>query len=278
MRPRLAERMRGEQVGPEELAVFFVGQAGFVFKNSEGALLALDLYLSDALERSSEQFRRMVPTLLEPEEVDVDLMLVTHNHPDHLDPDAFPIFARHPRMFFVGAPDCAKPFHRVGIPPERQAILRPGERWEGYGFSIRATFSDHGESAPEAVGYLIEVGGIAVWNAGDTGPSNDALLASLDDARLDVMIAPINGVLGNMNGRQTCELAAAVRPRLLIGAHFGMFAPYGGDPAVFLKAAQDLPAGVEATLMAPGEVLRFSRAQGVLSRETLRRPDLGPQA
>ena len=106
---------------------------------------------------------------------------------------------------------------------------------------------------------MLTVDGITVYHTGDTGLTPDGILPTLDRP-VDVMIAPINGAFGNLDARQACELAALVRPRMLIGCHVGMFVEQGGDPALFLTlAARELPE-IQSLVMAPGDCLRYAAA------------------
>lgn len=253
----LAQLIRDTQVAPCHLAVFYLAQAGFCFKGARGRVVAVDPYLSDACNRLFG-FRRMIPAVMAPEELEADIVASTHAHADHLDPDAVPILARNPRTHFLGAPDCEETYRHIGIPPDRYSILKRGESATVKGIGLRAVFADHGDLAPEAIGLLIDSDGIKVYSVGDSAYAPDEIIRSLNSA-VDIMISPINGQFGNMNAEETCRLAAAVKPRLLIASHFWMFIEHGGDPARFLEEAKALPAGIEAIVMAPGEMLVYPR-------------------
>jgi L-ascorbate 6-phosphate lactonase len=253
----LAQRIRETEVAPGHLAIFYLAQAGFCFKDARGRVVAVDPYLSDACNRLFG-FRRMIPALIAAEELDADIVASTHAHADHLDPDAVPILARNPRVYFLGAADCEEAYRRIGIPSNRCSILKRGESAAIKGIGFRAVFADHGELAPDAIGLAIDFGGIKVYDVGDSAYTPDEMARSLNSA-VDIMISPINGQFGNMNAQETCRLAATVKPRLLIASHFWMFIEHGGDPARFLEEAKALPAGIEAVVMAAGELLVFPK-------------------
>jgi len=235
------------------VALFSLAQAGFVVKTPAGTTVAIDPYLTDSVERLVG-FPRLIPAPIQPEELQVDVIAITHNHADHLDPDALPAWARM-RMRFVAAPDCAEALAAAGIASERVTTLREGESCVFRDLSIRAVYADHGDLAPEAIGFLISTDSLTFYNVGDSGFAPERMLPGLP--AVDVMIAPINGAYGNLNEEEACRLAALVRPRWLIGCHTGMFEVHGGEPARFQALAGELE-GVEALVMQPGECRVFS--------------------
>ena len=79
-----------------EVAIFWLGQAGFLLKNSKDEVLAVDPYLSDAVERICGLKRLMMP-VMEPEELNPDVLVISHHDEDHLDMDIIPdIMKRNP--------------------------------------------------------------------------------------------------------------------------------------------------------------------------------------
>jgi len=233
------------------LALWYLAQAGFCIKTSTGTRLFLDPYLSDCCNRMFG-FKRMIPPVIAAEELQADVLVSTHSHADHLDPDALGAIAAHPATRFVGSRDCESVYAEHGIAGDRVTLLAPGESVKLGDVAIRATYADHGDLAPDAIGVLITAEGLTVYDVGDSALRPEETLRSIDRP-VDVMIAPINGAFGNLDAAEACELAAIVRPRLLIASHFWMFVEHGGDPARFLEEARGLPGGIEAIVMAPGE-------------------------
>ena len=86
------------------LGIWWLGQAGFAFKTPAGKVIYLDPYLSDAVERLFG-FKRLSPPAIAAEEVRADLVLITHEHADHLDIDALPLIARNNPACRFAAPD-----------------------------------------------------------------------------------------------------------------------------------------------------------------------------
>ncbi len=243
------------------ITLFYIAQAGFCIKTSKGRTIMIDPYLSDACERLFH-FKRMIPSLLTPEEVDADLYLVTHHHADHLDPDTIPVIAKSLKTIFVVAPDCRSFLNELEVPKNRYTVLGEGEEWQSEEIKVRAIFADHGELAPDAQGFLIEVEGIKIYHAGDTAFRPEEIISSLR-TEVDIMIAPINGQYGNMTALEACKLASLIKPKILIPCHFWMFLEHvsergKGDPATFLKEVAKLSNDIKGIVMAPGEQLEYS--------------------
>lgn len=260
----LANTIAKTRPGPGEVALFYLGQAGFILKTSDEKVLVIDAYLSDAAERLFG-FKRMIPAVIQPAALQPDVYLSTHEHIDHLDLDAIPAVVKTcPKALFIGAPDCEAHYKSMEIPLARYTILREDQCHQLEYASVRAIYADHGDLAPEAVGYLISTGGLNIYHAGDTAYRPDEIKESLNHSAVDVLIVPINGQYGNMNAAEAVDLAKILNPSIVIPAHFWMFlehvSPNGaGDPATFLKESARLPKTTRAHVMAPGEMLIYRR-------------------
>ena len=257
---KLVEKINNAVVDQNELLLWYLGQAGFLLKTAQGKLIAIDLYLSDAAERLFG-FKRMIPAVIQPEDLNVDYYLSTHSHVDHLDVDVLSTVAGCDKTFFIGSPDCEAVYQENNIRNDRYCILKTGDRYETAGLTIRAVYADHGDMAPDAGGLLIETEGIKVFHTGDTAFAPEKISTSLQ-TDIDVLIAPINAQFNNMNAQEACQLAELLKPKTLIACHFWMFLEHVGeggcgDPATFRREAAHLPKTITPLVMAPGEMLKY---------------------
>src|SRR5262249_58647183 len=90
----LIEEIRVSTPAPGSILAWWLGQSGFLFKSPTG-LLAVDLYLSEHLtykyEGTSRPHVRMTRAPLRGGDLqEVDLILASHKHSDHLDPGTLP--------------------------------------------------------------------------------------------------------------------------------------------------------------------------------------------
>ena len=258
MNSMLASRIAALDVPARHLGIFWLAQAGFVFKTPAGTVVYVDAYLTDCVHRLlGDQFygfKRIIPSPISPEDVSADLVVCTHSHADHFDYDAMPILARNPKIAFVAAPDCRQEFAKLGISEDRFTILHRGERLSFGDVTLTGIFADHGELAPDALGVLLEVAGLRIWHTGDTAYRPDAW-QDLFQTDIDVLIPPINGAFGNLDGVEAAKLAHDSSAAITIPSHFWMFAEHGGDPAQFLEACKLHAPATRPWLMTQGELL-----------------------
>ena len=117
---------RSEPAGKVQMN--WLGQAGFSFTTREGKRIYLDPYLSDACERLFGFKRLSLPAIVA-EDVQADWVISTHEHADHLDPDALPVIARNnPGCRFAGPAGCVDGLAAAGISSGRRVLLEQNQR------------------------------------------------------------------------------------------------------------------------------------------------------
>ena len=239
--------------------LFSVGQAGFIVKSASGQLLGIDLYLSDCVERLEGHvgFKRLLPRLFDPADMEFDVLIATHAHWDHFDVDAMPILLSGKKTRLLAAGDCKSLVEQLELDVGCIRCIKPGDSMQCGDFFIHFIRCDHGEGAPEAVGAIIEVDGTRICEVGETCLHLDWKEDYLATGPLDVLMAPINGAYGNMSEADCARLSAVLAPRLIIPCHYGMFASHGGNPGVFLEEMKKSAPGRKYLLMAQGERLEL---------------------
>lgn len=237
--------------------IFSVGQAGYIIKSASGQLLAVDLYLSECVERleGHEGFKRLLPKILTPFELELDVLITTHPHWDHFDVDTVPELMSNPTTQLFASVDCQKDVLRLGMKEDRVHYVRPGDDFTAGDFRLHFVNCDHGTGAPDAVGVVICVDGKRIYMAGDTCLRLDRVEEYLQFGPIDVLIAPINGAYGNLCEADCAQLSDALDAKLTIPSHYGMFAAHGGNPGLFFNIMKDKYPHRSFLLMAMGEKL-----------------------
>ena len=198
-------------------------------------------------------FKRLLPRILSPRELEFDCIITTHPHLDHFDMYAVPELMSAGRTRLFASKDCEKLIKTLYIDANRVTYVKPGDGIQAGDFRLDFVNCDHGTGAPDAVGVVISVDGKKIYEAGDTSLRLDRLGELKKFGPLDVMIAPVNGAYGNMNEEECARLSGALEPRLTIPCHYGMFAAHGGTPGKFMSVMREQYPETPFLLMAQGE-------------------------
>ncbi len=249
----LKDKIEKTPLSKNNIAIWWLGQAGFAIKTDRGKVIYIDPYLSDAVERLCG-FKRLSLSPIKAEEVKADFVICTHDHPDHLDPEAIPMIAKNCKAKFIGPPSCLVKFEALGIKSECIMKLETGKAIVEEGFSIAGVFADHGELSPDALGVLFNFGRVVVYHCGDTAYRPEKM-DYVKSKQPEVIISPINGQFGNLDEKEAVLLSKYMSAKLVIPSHFWMFAEHNGNPARFMEIAEK--EGIPVRLLSPGETFIY---------------------
>ena len=252
----LAMYIQEIRVGPGDVAIFWLGGAGFAFKTATDKIIFIDPYLSDCLDHFYSWKRLpLSPIPFAPDEVKPDLVLVTHAHDDHLDPETIPALAATSHAVFAGPTRCVAAMREWGIPNERIVEINRGESRVLHGVRVTAAFAHHvspaGGETPDAVGYVLDWEGITIYHTGDTLYHSD--LRNVQALQPQIILACINGQYGNMSAEEAAQLTDEVGAVVAIPMHWGLVAENTVDPARFVAALGRAGSRARPIVLAPGE-------------------------
>jgi L-ascorbate 6-phosphate lactonase len=235
----LMREIRDYDVARGRVAFWFLGQNGFIFKTSEGTVVGTDLYLSNSCTHIAPpgmDLSRKVPVLIEPEDLDVDLYVCTHNHQDHTDPETIERLRHKDTMAFIGPHPSCEVFAKKGVESGRITPIWPDHVVEMHDVKITGTFAlPTDDSDLNHLGYILQFGGAPpIYMTGDTAECE--LLASAARHKPAMMISCINGGFKNLSHDQAAMLAAQVKPRVALPCHYDMFPDNSADPRQFHAA------------------------------------------
>lgn len=274
----MKEKVLNTKLAEGQVALFYLGQVGFLVKWNEKYLL-IDGYLSDYVDRNccSEQVQwvRNYPAPIKAEELDfVDYVFCTHTHFDHADPDTLATLARvnGKAKYIVSAANVAtisgygiKNSDILGLRADVPVTLEQG-------IAVTAIPAAHEEFHVDEngdyreVGFRITLGDVTFFHAGDGCPYT-GLAERL--AGVDVMMLPINGrdyyrtvvcdIIGCFDSREAVLLAGEVGASLLIPTHFDLYDCNGVNPAHFVDTLKALHFSQKFHIFAPGEGYIFAK-------------------
>jgi len=241
----------------ENVHLWWLGQSGFLVQWQNHHLL-VDPYLSDSLTakytHTDKPHVRMTERVIAPERLDfIDVVMSSHNHTDHLDPETLlPLLKANPQIELV-IPEANRQFvvDRLKLAIEQPRGLEAGKShkfgdFKIHGFPAAHNLLERDEwGRDKYLGYIIEAGPWMIYHSGDT-KLFDEMEAKLREWAIDVALLPINGdrperrVAGNLSGREAAMLANEVGARIVIPCHYEMFEFNSVSPDEFVHACEEM--------------------------------------
>lgn len=269
----LAERITRSCHQAEGVAIWYLGQVGFLLQH-RGLTIAIDPYLSysvDKLDGFAKDFWvRNYPPPVAPDQLrHIDLVLCTHDHLDHTDPETLcAIAAASPACQFAGPRLSVEEMKRAGIAADRTKCLNEGLPFPFRDMVVEPIASAHEDYETDAdgfhryLGYLLRWAGLTLYHSGDT-VATPRLSARLADEDIDVAFLPINGgdetrrktgIVSNMDAIAAARFAKEQRIDLVVPTHYDLYSNNGVDVASFASALEAIPEPeMKLKIFQPGE-------------------------
>lgn len=244
----LIEEIRTQQTPANAVSLWYIGQMGLVIKWQD-TLLYIDPVLNDLTDDHGVT-RRNYPQPFAADAIDtVDYVFCTHNHADHLNlATLLPLYRQNKTVRFVVPAPLAQVLTDAGIADSRVVCARADQPLSLSGMTVYPVAAAHEDYQTDrhgdqlCLGYILEMGGIRIYHAGDTLVT-DRLVADLRaHAPYDAVFLPINGrdeerhqrgIIGNMNLTEAADLAHTIGTRLVVPMHYDMVMGNGEDPERF---------------------------------------------
>jgi L-ascorbate metabolism protein UlaG (beta-lactamase superfamily) len=221
------------QVGPGEVAVSFIGHSTFLIQTASMVMITDPVFTSHA-----GPFGRTGPPRVRPPAIaasalpPVDLVLVSHNHYDHLQPSSLRLFR-----------DTAGYVAPLGVGrllPRHAGTTAELDWWQSttmgaaeitcvpaQHFSARTPWD---RDLTLWCGFVVRVDGVVIYFAGDSGYSPQFAEIGARCPGIDVALIPIGAYEPrwfmspvHMNAEEAVRAHLDVGPRVSLGMHFGTF-------------------------------------------------------
>ena len=200
---------------------------------------------------------------------ELNLVLISHLHLDHLDPPSLRQIDRGTEVIVpAGARDVVR---RLGFRNVYEVVA--GDEIRSHGVRVVATHAEHpgrrrpsrmGGPEADTLGFVVEAAGRRVYFAGDTDafPEMEEQIGEIDLALLPVWgWGPTLGA-GHLDPKSAAEVAARLRPRVAVPIHWGTFFPVGlkrvrpdrltEPPHEFARYTGELAPEVDVRILDPG--------------------------
>ena len=204
------------------MKITWLGQAGLLFEN-ETVRILVDPYLSDSVAKTMPQNARRIPVDERFLKIKPDVLLLTHDHLDHTDPETLAHYFTEDAPFVILASAAAWGRVRPMLKGQNPVYMTPGTVWTEKDITFYALPAAHSETT--AIGFLIDDGEKTYYLTGDTlyhFDVIDAVRAICPDGP-DVVFLPINGVGNNMNMTDAADFADEIGAKTVVPLHFGLF-------------------------------------------------------
>lgn len=170
-----------------------------------------------------------------------DLVFVTHEHFDHLSEEDLKKVVT-PATTVVTIAACEKAVK--ALRPKAVRLVAPGDRLSveevavevlpAYNLSkFRSPGNPFHPKADGKVGFILGIGGVRIYHAGDTDE-----IPEMSGARgVDVALLPVSGTYV-MTAQEAVAACNAIQPKLAIPMHYGAIVGSAADAEAFRKAVK----------------------------------------
>ena len=205
------------------MKVTWITQAGLLFDTGKIKIM-VDPYLSDSVAAKEPAKARRIPVNEELFDIAPDVLIITHDHLDHLDPETLERFLKNTeKQILVLASENA--YNKlVGFGGGHNYVLLAPHSVYSYGgitfYSVKAEHSDR-----SAAGFILDDTNRTYYVSGDTLYNYDVIddVLSLVEDGVDYAFLPINGVGNNMNAKDAADFAYEIGAKCAIPVHYGLF-------------------------------------------------------
>ncbi len=269
----LNEEIEEEDVKEGTVAMWWLGCTGIWLKSQGGTNLCIDYWTKhgkktqqNKLMKEQHQHQRMigclklqpnlrnVPCVLDPFAIkEVDAVLSTHHHGDHIDENVAAAVLQNcgPEVKFIGPQACVELWTGWGVPAERCVTVKPGDTVTVGDTEIVALDAfDRTElvTAPKgvvlkgnpvqemdllAVNYLIKTPGGNVYHSGDSHYSNYYAKHG-NDHQIDVAFGSYGenprGMTDKMTSVDILRMAECLNCEVVIPIHHDIWTNFQADP------------------------------------------------
>ena len=200
------------------MKITFLGQAGLLFETDRCRVM-IDPYLSDSVKKVNPANWRRQPIDESVFHIRPDILVFTHSHLDHFDPETVKkLLGRHTGITVL-APSSVWGEVRQMAPGNNYVQFDRHTRWTESGLCFEAVKATHSDAY--AIGVVLSDGQKKYYITGDT-LYNTEIFGDLPDD-LDVVFLPVNGVGNNMNMTDAADFFQKTGAKVAVPLHTGMF-------------------------------------------------------
>lgn len=196
----------------------WLGQAGLLLETGNKTII-IDPYLSDSVKRINPLNYRRAPVNEDFYKVRPDVIILTHNHLDHTDPETLERYLKTYSGITVLASKNAWDTVRKFGENHNYVMFNRHTVWTEDGIRFTAVKAEHSDDY--AIGVIIDDGNQKLYITGDT-LYNEEIFGDIPK-ETNILFLPVNGVGNNMNFADAARFAQRINAKKTVPIHFGMF-------------------------------------------------------
>jgi L-ascorbate 6-phosphate lactonase len=205
------------------MKITWLTQAGLLFENGNIKIM-VDPYFSDSVGKLDPKKARRIPAEISYLDSEPDVVLITHDHLDHLDPETVEALiakAKKPITFIAPGNAYMKLVKYGG--DHNYVMLNPHSVWSERGITFYAVHAEHSDRT--AAGFILDDGEKTYYVSGDTLYNYDVIdeVLELVEDGVDYAFIPINGKGNNMNAKDAADFAYEIDAKCAVPIHWGLF-------------------------------------------------------
>ena len=200
------------------IKITWLGQAGLLI-DINGTKIIVDPYLSNSIQKVNPQKKRNMEIDESYLKIVPDILVCTHNHLDHVDPETLKHYLENEESITVLAPQSAwEETRKFGgnhnyIRFNRHTEVSLGD------IKFSSVKAEHSDIHP--IGVIIEAEGKKLYITGDT-LYNTEIFSDIPE-NIDAVFLPINGEGNNMNMADALRFCQKINPKIAVPVHWGLF-------------------------------------------------------
>ena len=202
----------------------WIGQAGLLLEKGTFKIM-IDPYFSDSVEKVNPRQRRRVAVQERFFQVNPNVIIFTHNHLDHYDPETAGKLLAAGDNVLVLAPTSVWSQVRQFGGNHNYVLFDRHTTWTENGIKFTAVKAEHSDPTP--IGVIIDDGARKYYITGDT-LYNEEIFSDIPDD-IYALFLPVNGTGNNMNMEDAARFAERIRAEKVFPIHIGMFDSLCGD-------------------------------------------------
>ena len=210
------------------MKITWLGQAGLLFEHNEIKIL-IDPYLSDSCRRVNPNSVRRIPVDEEFLKITPDVLILTHKHLDHTDPETLKHYLCKDGNITVlaskGAWDIARDFGGN----HNYVMFNHQTEFTVCGICFKAVYAEHSDEY--AIGVVFECDNTVYYITGDT-LYNERVFSEIP-SKVDVLFLPVNGKGNNLNVADARRFAKKIGAKRIVPVQWGLFDEFKKEDFAF---------------------------------------------